>query len=248
MTEVFNNVAELRSRGYALREPPFNIVAYDPAGDGKDRDSFVLLSREEWRRGELWDPDLSVEFIFRVILAHRMPIDLELPDKIAQLLALSRQLTRWRAQGKSSGHAYTVETNGVGYGIQGALAEKLSVPVIGYTTVGKLTQEPVTEKRIAMPRLAALDLVRLYMEMHRLKTVRGGPGIDLLIQELNSFVWRRAGRPEAMAGEHDDLVLALAGGLWIGTKVIPPLTKQQKFPAGAGRVTPGASRSTRLMN
>lgn len=235
--EVFNSAAELRSRGYALRDAPFNIVGYDPAGDGNDRDSLVLVSREEWRRGELWDPDLSIEFIFRVILAQRMAPDLELPDKMAQLLALNRYLLNWKTQGKSAGHAFTVETNGVGYGVHAGLKEKISAPVIGYTTVANNSDKPHQTHKITMPRLAGLDLLRVLMELHRLKSVRGAPGIDLLIQELNAFVWKRPGRPEAMTGANDDLVMALAGAVWIGSKIIPPLTKQKKFPGAPTHAT-----------
>jgi hypothetical protein len=232
---IFNSAAELRSRGYTLRDAPFNIVGYDPAGDGKDRDSLVLVSREEWRRGELWDPDLSVEFIFRVLLAHRMAPDLELPDKLAQLLALNRQLLAWKTEGKSAGHAFTVETNGIGYGVHQGMREKISSPVIGYTTIGSVSDKAHHTHKITMPRLPALDLLRALMELHRLKSVRGAPGIDVLIQELNAFVWRKPGRPEAMIGAHDDLVLALAGAIWIGSKIIPPMTKQKKFPGEPGR-------------
>ena len=240
--EIFNSAAELRSRGYVLREAPLNIVGYDPAGDGHDRDSLVLVSREEWRRGELWDPDLSVEFIFRVLLAHRIPPDLELPDKLAQLLALHRRLQLWKKQGKSAGHVFTVETNGVGYGVAGGLREKINVPVIGYTTVAVATDKAHQNHRVSMPRLAALDLVRVLMELHRLKSVRGAPGVSALVEELNAFVWRRPGRPEAMAGASDDIVMALAGAVWVGSKLLPPLTKQKRFPAGGERVTHGSGR------
>lgn len=244
--DIFNTAKDLRERGYALRDAPFYLAIYDPSGDGKDFDSVILLAREEWRRGELHDPDLSVEMIFRVMMAQRMAQGLEVPDKVARILALNRWLHRWRREGKSSGHAFGVETNGVGYGIAANIREKVSTTVFGYTTVGQLGDKPYSGGRISMPRLAALDLVRVMMEMHRLKSARNAPGLDLLSAEMNAFVWRGRGRPEAMEGEHDDLVMALAGGLWLGTKIIPPLVKQKKFPQGRLRVTADRTTSSRV--
>lgn len=244
--EIFNSAAELRSKGFTLRDPPLNIVSYDPAGDGKDNDSLVLVAREEWRRGELYDPDLAVEFIFRAQLAYRMEMGLELPDKLAKLLALNRMLNKAQIKGTEAGHVFCVETNGVGYGIASSLRSKLKSQVYTYVTVGRATEKSWQEQRLAMPRLPALDNLRMLMELHRLKSVRGGPGIEQLVEELNAFVWRTAGRPEAMLGAKDDLVMALAGACWIGSKIIPPLIKQQRFPSRAARAKSGTSNVIRI--
>lgn len=240
MIDIFNSAEDLRGRGFTLRDPPLNIVAYDPSGDGDDRDGLLLVSREEWRRGELWDPDLSVEFIFRVLLAHRMPPELEVPDKVAQLIALHRSLCGWRRAGKEHEHVFCVETNGVGYGIAGMMVHKLGDRVVRYTTVQSLTDEAHEGSKVSVPRLASLDHLRTLLELHRFKSVKGGVGVNMLVDEMNAFVWRRKGRPEAMVGAHDDLVMPAAAACWIGTKVIPPITKQQKFHPRQRRATVGA--------
>ena len=77
-----------------------------------------------------------------------------------------------------------------------------------------------------MPRLAALDHLRIMMETHHMKVIPDAPGASQLIEEMNSFVWRRPGRPEAMQGQKDDLVMALCGALWIGSKLIGPILRQ----------------------
>ena len=229
MVDAFNTTTDLRGRGFRLVDPPVNILNYDPAGDGDDHDALVLVSREEWRRGELHDPDLSMEFIFRILLAQRMPKDWEFPDKVAGILRLNKQLLRWQSKGLQHAHVIGVESNGVGYAMASSLRHRTGVPVMAYTTVGKASDTPFESKKVAMPRLASLDNLRVLFELHRLKMVPDIQGKDDLVSELNSFVWARAGRPEAMTGQHDDLVMALAGACWIGTKLLPPVTKQVKI-------------------
>jgi hypothetical protein len=225
---TFNTADELRERGFVMRDPPVNILAYDPAGDGRDNDAILLLSREEHRRGELWDPDLAVEFIFRILAAHRMPPGLEFPDKLARILRLNAHMHKWTKQGRAHSHVICVETNGVGWGMASSLKTKVSVPVIPYVTVARADEKVFIEGKVSMPRLAALDNLRVQLELHRVKAAKDAQGIKELGQELNSFVWVRKGRPEAIQGQTDDLVMALAGGVWIGTKLLPPVTKQQK--------------------
>lgn len=246
--DVFNTAEELRERGYSKRVAPFNILNYDPAGDGDDHDALVLVSREEWQRGELHDPDLSVEFIYRILMAHRLPKGMEFPDKIATILSINRQMNRWVGRGAAYSHAIGVETNGVGYATASTLRSKTNVPVIPYVTVGMASDKPFANKQVAMPRLASLDNLRVLLELHRVKAVKDCYGIDDLHAELNSFVWAGPKRPEAMTGQHDDLVLALAGAVWIGSKLIPPVTKQVKVDQKRGirdhlnRKTSGAIR------
>lgn len=227
----FNTQEEWKERGYMLRTPPLVLVGYDPAGDGDDRDALVMIAREEHQKGEPWDPDFAVLMLFRVLMAHRMRPDLEFPDKLAMLLRLHRQLRGWTNAGRASKHVFCCETNGVGYAMASSLRDHIEGNVIGYTTVANSNDKPVVDKRIAMPRLASLDNLRVLAETHSLKMAKKAPGAQLLVQEMSSFVWARPGRPEAMAGQHDDLVMAAAGACWIGTKIIPPFLKARKVTA-----------------
>lgn len=241
---TFNNAEELRERGFVLRDPPVNILCYDPAGDGRDNDALLILSREEHRKGELWDPDLAVEFVFRILAAHRMPQGLEFPDKLARILRLHAHMNKWNKAGRSHSHVITIEANGVGWAMASSLKTKTTVPVIPYVTVGRVDEKTYTEGRISMPRLTALDFLRMQLELHRVKAAKDAIGIKDLSQELNSFVWVRKGRPEAIQGQTDDLVMALAGGVWIGSKILPPVTRQQKLGHGMGSrdITRGSMR------
>ena len=235
MTDVpFNTHDELIARGYRMVDAPINILCYDPAGDGDDNDALVMVSREEWRRGELYDPDLSMEFMFRVLMAKRMPTDWDFPDKVAGVLRVNKQMLKWQAQGLQHAHVIGVETNGVGYAMGSTLKSKTNTPIFEYVTVGKASDQPFEAKRMAMPRLAALDNLRVLLELQRLRPTKDCEGIADLRQEMNSFVWKRPGRPEAMEGTHDDLVMALAGACWIGTKLLPPITKQVKIDPRSG--------------
>lgn len=228
---MFNRTMDWKQRGYHLRQPPLILACYDPSGDGDDRDALVLLAREEHQKGEPHDPDFSVMMLFRALMAHEMARDLEFPDKLAMLLKLHRQLLGWTRSGRAAKHVFCVETNGVGYAMHSALRTHIGNHVIGYTTVGTTNDNTFTEKKVSMPRLASLDHLRVLAETHALKLAKDAPGREILIRQMSSFVWRGAGRPEAMLGQHDDIVMALAGGCWIGSKVLPPVLKQKKFRA-----------------
>lgn len=232
---AFNSDREWRDRGFSLRQPPLVVVSYDPAGDGDDRDAIIVQTREEHQRGEPHDPDFAVEMKFRVMMAQRMPVNHEFPDKIAKLLAIHRQLLQWEGAGRISRHVFAVESNGVGWGLASDLRSKIGDLVLPYTTIGSSTDKPYGGHKITMPRLAALDWLRMMMETHHLKIIPDAPGSKELASELNSFVWRRPGRPEAMLGQKDDLVMALCGGVWIGSKIIGPSLKAKSLP-GRGRV------------
>lgn len=233
--DIFNTVVDMKERGFHLYDPPLNILNYDPAGDGDDNDALVMVSREEWRRGELYDPDLAIEMIFRVLLAHRFPKGLEFPEKTATILRVNRQMLRWQGQGRQYAHVIGVENNGVGYAMASTLRTKTNIPIIGYTTTGTSTKDkPYEGGAVSMPRLAALDNLRVMTELHRVKIARDCEGKAQLSGEMNSFVWARPGRPEAIEGQHDDLVMALCGAIWIGTKLLPPVTKQVKIDPKAG--------------
>ena len=227
--EVFNSDEDWRDQGYSLSTPPLYIVCYDPAGDGDDADALVVISREEWQRGIPEDINFSVQMKFRVLMCQRMPQDYEFPEKLARILALHKKLTNWTALGRITSHVICVETNGVGWGLASALRDKLGNVVIPYTTTGSSSSEPYSGKKTSMPRLAALDHLRILMETHHLKVIPDAPGVKLLTNEMNSFVWRRPGRPEAMHGQKDDLIMALTGGVWIGSKIIGPFLKAKKL-------------------
>lgn len=233
MPEIFNSDDEWRARGFYLRQPPLVIVSFDPAGDGDDRDALIVQTREEHQRGEPHDPDFAVEQKFRIMMAERLPVDYEYPDKLARILAMHKQLIRWQAAGRIIGHVFAIESNGVGWGLASDLRVKIGHYVITYTTVGSTSDKPYGGGKVSMPRLAALDWMRIMIETHHIKIAPDAPGGKLLASELNSFVWRRPGRPEAMQGQKDDLVMATCGGLWIGSKIIGPSLKAESSRRGA---------------
>ena len=205
---------------------------YDPAGDGDDKDALIVVTREEHQRGEVYDPDFAVEMKFRVLMCERMKPTYEFPDKLAHILALHRKLQQWQMSGRIYTHVMGVESNGVGWGLASAMREKLGDVVIPYTTIGSSTEKPFAGAKVSMPRLAALDHLRIMMETHHLKLIPDAPGAKDLIQEMNSFVWRRPGRPEAMQGQKDDLVMALCGAVWIGSKLIGPVLRAKTVRRG----------------
>lgn len=242
---------ELRERGFAMRDAPLALLVYDPAADGDDHDGLIILSREEHRRGELHDPDLAVEMIYRVLMAQYMPRELEFQDKAAKILSLHRSMRAWTNRGKMAEHMVLVETNGVGWPMQSFLKDKLGFRLRPYTTtstlIGRPSGAPHQSKMWAMPRLAALDHLRMQMDLQRLKTEEDAPGASLLIKEFNSFIWASKNRPEAIQGQHDDLIMPLAAGCWFGSKVIPPLVKATRVTAsGIGAKSRSSNSRVRL--
>lgn len=234
---------ELRSRGFAMIDPPVSVLSYDPAGDGADHDGIVIVSREEHRRGELYDPDMAVEVVYRLLMAKYLPRELEFQDKAATILSLHRSMASWTNKGKMAGHVVLVETNGIGWSMHSFLKGKIGRRVRGYTTVANVSAKPFQESGMSMPRLAALDNLRMLIDLQRFKSAKNAPGADLLVRELNSFVWKGPKRPEAIDGQHDDLVLPTAAACWFGTKTIPMITKSQRVtPQGVGAKTTGSGR------
>jgi hypothetical protein len=235
VTTQFNTGADWKSRGFFMRSPPVVIACFDPAGDGSDRDALVMIAREEHQMGEPIDPNFAVQTVNRVLLVHQMSSDMEFPDKVAVMLRLHRNLSIWRRKGRSHTHVLCIETNGVGYAMGSTLREKVGKNVLTYHTVGRTSNDlPYGDKRIAMPRLPALDHLRVLAENHTLKIAKDAPGKAILEKEMASFVWRRPGRPEALEGQRDDAVMALAGACWIGSKIIPPVLKQERYSASRG--------------
>ena len=228
------DASRLRERGFQLLTPPVSIASLDPSGDGEDYDGLVVVSREEHQRGEPNDPDFAVEFVYRLLMAHRLPRDWEFPDKLAAVFQLDRNLQRWTSQKRQSAHFMCFETNGVGYGYASSFARKSTTKVIPYATVGRVTNVAPVNAKVAMPRLEALDNLRILMETGYFQLAKGAPGAKEFNNELQAFVWRGRNRPEAMQGQHDDLILAATGATWIGSKILPPLLKQVKMP-GPGR-------------
>lgn len=81
-----------------------------------------------------------------------------------------------------------------------------------------------------MPRMPGLDLVRMLMETHYLRAAKNASGMEILAEELNTFVWRGKNRPEAMQGQHDDLVMALALAVWASEKLVPLMLRAAPSP------------------
>ena len=231
-TQIYANAATLKARGFHMLMPPVYIVALDPAGDGNDNNAVVMLGREEHQKGLPTDPDYAVEFMLRVKMALRVRKDAEFSDVLAQMYRLHRYLNGLKRKGISSGHVFMVETNGVGYGYCAQMQDKLgSNRVLGYTTVGTMKEDPNENKRLVMPRLAGLDNLRIMIETGHFKIEKDAPGAKEFEAEFRSFVWRAPGRPEALEGHHDDLVMGAAGATWCATKLLPPLSKQASFTA-----------------
>ncbi len=231
--ETLHTIPQLREQGFFMRDPPVGILCYDPAGAGDDRDAMVMMQREEWRRGELEDPDLAVEIVFRILMAEEMDPTFEAPDKVSRALFVLRKMAMWRQQNRFSEIAMTVETNGVGYALAGHIQRKTNLTVFGYNTVGVVTDRKYQSKRLSMPRLAALDLMRVNLETHRLKMAKQAPGGAIISRQINSFVWKSPGRPEAIEGTRDDIIMAICGGVWFGTHLIPLITQHK--PGGLSR-------------
>lgn len=225
----FNRHDDWRERGYHLRMAPVVFACYDPAGGGTDNDALVLLSREEHQKGEPHDPDFAVAMKYRVLATQIFPSQWEFPDKLARMLALDRNLQKWELAGKSFAHFMGVETNGVGWAMASALRVKISNRVLAYTTVASTSAKPFENGKLSMPRLAALDHMRVLLETHHLKLAPDAPGGKELAHEMGSFVWGSPGRPEAIKGQRDDRVMALAGAVWLASTVVPPVLRAKRY-------------------
>lgn len=227
MDKSFLSIEKLKEQGFCLETPPLSIIAFDPSGSGEDFAAAVEVHREEYQMGETYDPDFQVQHVFRAQRARRLPRESDFPDQISWLLALNRMQRKMQNKKQISGYVLGIETNGVGWPAYRTLVDKLgNRNIIGVTTVSGMDDKPFSGGQVKMPRLAALDNTRVLMETNRLKMRANAPGAEHLSEELAAFVWASRNRPEAVNGMHDDLVMALAIALWLGSKVIPPILKQ----------------------
>ena len=210
-----------------MREPPFAIVAFDPAGDGEDENAVALYLREEFERGERHEMGFEHQMIMRLHLIETLRQDLEFPEVLASMLRLYRWLYNMKLQGRIYNFVIVVETNGVGHGYYHSLRNAIGGRVYGQYTVGGDHEKPINEEKLVMPRMAGLDHFRYCIETHTIKIARDpasgqlAQGADKFRTQMNSFVWKGPKRPQAMEGQKDDLIMAGAIGNWFGTKVLP---------------------------
>jgi len=228
-----NTRRELEGEGFYLQTPPVSLIMLDPAASGEDGNALVWLDREEWQRGEPWDPDFSTIMICRAKLFAQLESSMEWPQVMSRIYRLHKYMLQREKAGLSFRYFFGVETNGVGYGYAMHLREKLGPSrVLTLSTVAGDKDRVFSEKGIVMPRLAGLDHLRLSIETQRLKVDKDAPGTKDLDTQLRSFVWARPGRPEALEGQRDDLVMALALANWLLTKVLPPVLKAEDKSTG----------------
>lgn len=224
--------AQLLEEGWALRTAPSIVVMLDPSGEGDDRTGLVALERHELELGERHDPDFQVEHVFLLTRAERLERDMEFPDVIATLLAFHRYFISEKGKKRINRHWFGIEANGVGWPFASQLRQMIgSDHVLAITTTGAANDLPWSEGGWVMPRMAGLDLLRMMTQLQRFQIKKGAVGKDLIIREMQSFAYKGK-RPEAMEGAHDDLVMAAAGALWLGCRIIPPLVKAEPALAG----------------
>lgn len=230
LSTQLNTVREFNHYGYYLQTPPVSLIVLDPAGDGNDGNGIVWMDREEYQKGEPEDPDFSVIPVNRIKFAAQLDSAMEWSDVMARLLALHRFMLLRERRGLSFRYFITVEVNGVGYGYANHLKEKVGTKkIIKVTTVGGQKEEAHNETGFIMPRLPGLDHLRMRIEGHTFKIDKTAPGLDILNSQMRSFVWLKKGRPEALPGQRDDLVMSSAIGNWTLSKIIPPALKAKRF-------------------
>lgn len=231
-----NSTKALNDLGFYNKEPPIAFLTLDPSGDGEDNNALVLMFREEFERGERYDIGYEHQMIYRFAMMHRLRSDMEFPEVLAALLRAWRVLVGMRDRGRIGDYAIIVETNGVGHGYYHSVRSKVGDRVLGVYTSGGDKDSAVNQSKIIMPRMAGLDNFRLLLEQQQVKlaihpeTGVQAPGATAFKSELGSFVWRGPKKPEALAGQKDDLVMAAAIGAWVASKLYPPVAKAVRIP------------------
>lgn len=221
MTKPILTPPQLHEQGYRLYKAPVSIIAFDPAGRGNAFPALTWIDREEWQRGEVWDPDLSVQLLYRLHFAHRLPRDGEYVDFLAAIMRLDSLMGQRINRGLCTHSAIVIETNGVGWPAYSQLStsKRVQSEVLGVTTTGTTSRKSADKSRLTMPRMAGLDLLRVMIETQRFKLRPDIPGAKEFETETKSFVWKNA-RPEALAGQNDDIVMSVAHGVWAGEHYI----------------------------
>jgi hypothetical protein len=214
---------ELRAAGFQEKGPTTEILAFDPAGAGADSPGLVWVTRRTFILGDYpYEPDSSAQPIMRIRAAVAMVPDSSYAEQEARCLTWHRRMMAAQRADQVEQHAVCIETNGVGFALGDQLKRKIGKFCLPYTTVAA-ADKTFKGGKVLMPRGPALGLLRAHMVMHRLKASDDAIGMEDLGRQLDSFLRseKKNGKPEAMAGEHDDLVLPLAACCWMSNRILP---------------------------
>jgi len=113
------------------------------------------------------------------------------------------------------------------------LFKKAGLQAVGVTITGGNTDRPVSRTEVNVAKTNLVAITQVISQTGRLQYAAGLADLDLLRSEIANFrvqVTKNANEIYgAREGQHDDLILALAMGLWFGEKYGNPPRRATSF-------------------
>jgi hypothetical protein len=208
-----------------------NIVSVD-LGMGPDPTSVVVIEGKTWEylgTREIYEPGWTTlqpffrapdgsesedcpPLVFHLRHLERMPPGSSYGRVVARVEEISRSLAR---------PDLVIDATGVGQ----AAIELFKAARLGPTVVTITAGDEVTEQWpcFRVPKRDVISTAQVLLQTDRLKIARDLPNAQLLLRELQSFrmnvdLKRTSDSLAWREGANDDLVLALAVGLWLGER------------------------------
>lgn len=208
-----------------------NIVSVD-LGMGPDPTSVVVIEGKTWEylgTREVYEPgwmtfqpffrapdgtesESCPPLVFHLRHLERMPPGSSYARVVARVEEISRSLAR---------PDLVIDATGVGQ----AAIELFKAARLGPTVVTITAGDEVTEQWpcFRVPKRDVISTAQVLLQTERLKIARDLPNAQLLLRELQSFrmnvdLKRTSDSLAWREGANDDLVLALAVGLWLGER------------------------------
>jgi hypothetical protein len=224
--------------------PPDYIVGVD-AGQIRDYSAVVVLERRERlvasvpapgppsfieKLGLAPRPTGPTEAIYRARHLERLPLESSYPEQVRHVVNLLRRLRDQMDTKRPGRLCLALDATGVGVAVsdlfqEADLAGADFIPIVIH---GGDAVTPGQHGGYRVPKRALVSTVQVCLQTRRLQIAASLPAAPTLMQEFRSFRAKitatghdQYGADDWREREHDDIILALACGLWVGEQVLP---------------------------
>jgi hypothetical protein len=200
-------------------------------GQSQDYTAIALIEQEvgkrqpvrpDWRNptGQVIKRHKPEEAIYTVTGVKRLELQTPYPEQVREVQKIFDRIILtgrgFPVEGLKAKRYLAVDRTGVGRPVVN-MFETAGLDPIGISITGGDT---VTEdgNHFRVPKRELVNLVKVLLQQGRLKISGQIPEYRLLVSEMNNFTYKindNANDVYGREGQHDDLLLALAVGLWV---------------------------------
>jgi hypothetical protein len=204
-------------------------------GQSQDYTAIALIEQEigsleivwEGTGGNYREVEFTKEhFIYNVVGLKRLPLGTSYPDQVKEVENIFKRIqTAGKGLARNDHQAkkhLAIDRSGCGRPITD-LFEQAGLSPTGITITGgdQVVQDGA---HFRVPKRELVNLVKVLLQQGRLKISTHTPDYRILISEMNNFTYKINDNANdvygATSGTHDDLLLALAVGLWVAERQV----------------------------